>query len=180
MARRRREGATQSSRAAQPASPSINFPALALISFLLLLSALLFFSRLPVSPNSTMMESRQYVFISVPDNSVIWAERVSSDEGITAGLSGRESLCAQCGMLFVFRDSAMRAFWMKGMKFPLDIMFMDEDCRVVKIAASVPPCEGACVVSYGSGVPAKYVLEASAGYAAEHNISEGAQVCFAK
>jgi len=180
MARRRRKGAMQSSRAARPAQSGINFPALALVSFLLLLSALLFFAKPPASPNAIAMESRHYVFISMPDESMMWAEQVSSDEGLTLGLSGRDPLCAQCGMLFIFNGSAVRTFWMKDMKFPLDIMFMDENCKVVKIAASVPPCEGACNVTYPSGRPAKYVLEASAGYAAGHSISEGSQVCFAK
>jgi len=180
MPRRKRKGGKQASQAAQPASPSVNFPALALISFLILLSALLFFAKPPASPNAIAIGSRHYASISMPDGSAVWAEEVSSDEGLELGLSGRDSLCQECGMLFVFRDSAMRTFWMKDMKFPIDIIFMDEDCKVVKIAASVPPCEGACGVTYSSGKPAKYVLEASAGYAARHNISEGSQVCFAK
>lgn len=46
------------------------------------------------------------------------------------GLSDRQSLAARSGMLFVFPDIAQRTFWMKGMRFPLDMIWI-ADNRVV-------------------------------------------------
>ncbi|MDP2944440.1 MAG: DUF192 domain-containing protein, partial [bacterium] len=41
------------------------------------------------------------------------------------GLSGRKSICADCGMLFNFSDSGVRSFVMRDMEFPLDIIFIE-------------------------------------------------------
>jgi uncharacterized membrane protein (UPF0127 family) len=159
------------------AGAGANLLALGILLFLLALSATLFLTK-PAGPDAIAMEPTTHVLISMPDSSMMWAEEVSSESGITKGLSGRDALCPGCGMLFVFRDSAVRSFWMKGMKFPLDMIFIDEKCKVVRVSESVPPCDGECAVSYSSGEPAKYVLEANAGYAARHNLSKGALLCF--
>jgi uncharacterized membrane protein (UPF0127 family) len=54
------------------------------------------------------------------------------------GLGGRENLCAECGMLFVFDRPGRYAFWMKGMRFPLDIIWLSGD-SVVFVAHNVEP-----------------------------------------
>lgn len=54
------------------------------------------------------------------------------------GLGGRESLCRECGMVFVFERSGRHAFWMQGMHFPLDIIWLYRD-QVVFIAREVRP-----------------------------------------
>src|SRR3989338_662243 len=46
------------------------------------------------------------------------------------GLSGRDRLEPRSGMLFVFEDDGVRGFWMKGMTFPIDIIWIDDE-RVV-------------------------------------------------
>jgi uncharacterized membrane protein (UPF0127 family) len=40
------------------------------------------------------------------------------------GLSDREALCVDCAMLFVFDTPGQYGFWMKGMRFPLDILWI--------------------------------------------------------
>ena len=42
------------------------------------------------------------------------------------GLSGREALLSDEGMLFIFGESSTHSFWMKEMKFPIDIIFTRE------------------------------------------------------
>jgi len=91
-------------------------------------------------------------------------EVVNSREDMYLGLSGRESLCSACGMLFVFPDSAARSFVMRNMNFPLDIIFISQG-RIVKIHHNLPP-EGAFPVNfYASDAPADVVLEINAGLA---------------
>jgi hypothetical protein len=79
------------------------------------------------------------------------------------GLSGRASLDANRGMLFVFSSPAMRSFWMFGMKFSLDIIFL-RDGVVVDIAPRVPyPKTFRFPAVVSSRVPADAVLEINAG-----------------
>lgn len=52
------------------------------------------------------------------------------------GLGYRDTLCSRCGMLFLFDEPGEYAFWMKGMRFPLDIVWLRDD-RVVHIERHV-------------------------------------------
>lgn len=53
-------------------------------------------------------------------------EIADTDAKRSRGLGYRESLCERCGMLFVFDEPGRYAFWMKGMRFPLDIIWLRE------------------------------------------------------
>ena len=58
------------------------------------------------------------------------------------GLSERDDLCEVCGMLFVFPNSIRRSFQMGKMRFPLDMIFINDE-RIVNIVEKVPaPVEG--------------------------------------
>ncbi|MDD5481966.1 MAG: DUF192 domain-containing protein, partial [Candidatus Shapirobacteria bacterium] len=47
------------------------------------------------------------------------------------GLSGRKGLCDQCGMLFIFDKPNYHSFWMRDTLIPLDIIWLDQNWRVV-------------------------------------------------
>jgi uncharacterized membrane protein (UPF0127 family) len=81
------------------------------------------------------------------------------------GLMDRTEMAADHGMLFVFQDDAMRSFWMKNTKIPLDMLFFDKDLKLISVQHSVPPCLGDPCPGYSSGAPARYVLELNAGQA---------------
>lgn len=88
------------------------------------------------------------------------------------GLSNRDSLCADCGMLFIFPDKQIRKFVMRNMKFPLDIIFI-LDNKIINIAENLAP-EGASPINiYASTVPVNNVLEITAGYAQKNGIKVG-------
>lgn len=56
---------------------------------------------------------------------------VADDAGEQAlGLGERDSLCNRCGMVFFFAANEKHAFWMKGMHFPLDIAWLEDDTIV--------------------------------------------------
>ena len=55
------------------------------------------------------------------------------------GLSGTPQLPADEGMLFLFPDAAVRSFWMKDMRYPLDIVWIDGKWEVVGIAHHATP-----------------------------------------
>lgn len=96
-------------------------------------------------------------------------------EEVQKGLSNRESLDENKGMLFVFVEPGKPAFWMKDMKFPIDIIWIQND-RVVDIAPNLPVVAGEFLSTYTPKEPANYVLEVNAGFAAEHGIKVGDRV----
>lgn len=92
------------------------------------------------------------------------------------GLSYRDELPDGRGMLFTFGRAQRHSFWMKGMRFPIDIVWI-RDGAVVDVTADVPPAEGAIDLrTYVPVVPADEVLELPAGYAAAHGIEPGTRI----
>jgi uncharacterized membrane protein (UPF0127 family) len=78
------------------------------------------------------------------------------------------------GMLFVFDKEDKYPFWMKGVDFPIDIIWINEKGRVVD-AQTALPCSMHCK-NYVPGHPAMYVLEVPAGFAGEHGLKIGSAV----
>jgi uncharacterized membrane protein (UPF0127 family) len=89
------------------------------------------------------------------------------------GLMDRTEMAADHGMLFVFQDDAMRSFWMKNTKIPLDMLFFDKDLKLISVQHSAPPCLGDPCPGYSSGAPARYVLELNAGQAEMLGVTSG-------
>ena len=96
-----------------------------------------------------------------------------------AGLMGRESLPDDHGMLFVFDDERVRAFWMKDTILYLDLIFISADKKVVDIKEDFEPCyDGDNCPDYRSRREAKYVIEVMGGTVAEKGIRVGDEVEF--
>ncbi len=108
------------------------------------------------------------------------AELAVSPAHRARGLSGRDSLTPKTGMLFVFEDSIASSFWMNEMRFPLDFVWIGEDCTVVDVTANVPVpalgTEQAELPTYSSGAPAAYNFEINAGEADEYGVAVGSPV----
>ncbi len=102
---------------------------------------------------------------------------ISRDQQIL-GLSGREKLPDGTGMLFVFPKSEKHLFWMKDMKFDLDMIWIDEKLNVVYIKENARP--ELYPESYGPDSDAKYILEVNAGFAEKYNLKVGDRVDFVK
>ena len=79
------------------------------------------------------------------------------------GLMGRSSLPEERGMLFPYEPPAPVSFWMKGVRFPLDLLFFDRDGCLIAHHDQVPPCTSAPCPSYPSIASTSWVLEVSAG-----------------
>jgi uncharacterized membrane protein (UPF0127 family) len=78
------------------------------------------------------------------------------------GLSGRESLCENCGMIFIYHDYQVRNFWMKDMNFPLDIIWL-KDGLVVGLNKNVPILTDGHVTRLKSPQVVNQVIEVKAG-----------------
>ena len=92
------------------------------------------------------------------------------------GLMGREHLGDTEGMLFIFEVEGLPRFWMKGMKIPLDMVWIDADGIVAGVTANAPPApEGTSPEVYSPPRPILYVLEINAGLAELVGIRVGSQ-----
>lgn len=87
------------------------------------------------------------------------AEIADSVESKRRGLSGRDSFCGDCVMLFRFDRPGNYGFWMKGMRFPIDIAWV-RDGHIVHIERNVLPDH---VGTMYPGTDATEVIETNAG-----------------
>ena len=100
-------------------------------------------------------------------------EVVADDESRARGLMFRDSMPADHGMLFLFDDMQPRVFWMKNTHIPLDILYYDQEYKLVSVQERVPPCRSDPCAQYPSAGPARYVLELNAGTAEKLGVKPG-------
>src|SRR3989338_5848890 len=93
------------------------------------------------------------------------------------GLSNKMSLPAHAGMLFLFTEPSVPSFWMKDMRFPLDLIWIANQ-TVVNITSDVPVPTSTVLLRYTPDQPVSHVLEVNAGWAASHEVQVGDQVIF--
>lgn len=146
-----------------------------LVSFLAILFALIcgtvayfYFDFFDIHSNK--IEGSQSVSVLLKGREFV-TEIADEPEERIQGLSGRASLGTNEAMLFVFEELGDHGFWMKGMNFPIDIIWFDPNFKVVTIASSVSPQTYPQVLH--SDEPALYVLEVYAGFAANIGLEEG-------
>ncbi len=100
-------------------------------------------------------------------------EVVSKEEDLMRGLQGRNGLGENKGMFFVFDHEDIYRFWMKDMKFSIDILWLDSKGKIINVASACPPClQEPCEV-YAPLDKARYVLEVASGYALTHDFKKG-------
>ncbi len=87
------------------------------------------------------------------------------------GLSNLEILPQKRGLLFVFTDSKKYGIWMKDMNFPIDIIWLNKDLRVVDIHKNIS--EDTYPTSFHPKMPATFVLEVNAGFSEKYNVEIG-------
>lgn len=80
------------------------------------------------------------------------------------GLGYRNLLPPNAGMLFVYQNKDRYGFWMKGMRFPIDIIWI-MDQTIVDISKNVPVATTGALSTYAPKEPINKVLEVQAGTA---------------
>jgi hypothetical protein len=93
------------------------------------------------------------------------------------GLMFRKSLPENEGMLFIFNDDDYYSFWMMNVSFPIDMIWINSDYKVVHIERDAQPCKILCK-SYWPQEKARYVLEVNANFTEVHGIKIGSLVKF--
>lgn len=120
---------------------------------------------------------KKYIQIGANRFEVILAK---TQEQRRVGLSKHKSLPQDTAMLFVFEEENVRtAFWMKGMKFPIDIIWINEG-KVSQIESNVGVAEegvaDSAIPYYVANEPFDFVVEVNAGVADKHGVKTGDSV----
>lgn len=100
-----------------------------------------------------------------------------SEEDKQIGLSKHESLPEDSGMIFLFDKPSLYSFWMKDMKFAIDIIYIRGD-RIVTIYENQKPTKDGTPPILTPSEPADKVLEINAGLSKKYNIKKGDKVIF--
>ncbi len=107
---------------------------------------------------------------------------VAAEEEKIRGLSGKEGLGENEGMLFIYDKPGEYVFWMKDMKFPIDIIWLApivgsvSEFTVVYIKEDARP--ESFPESFGAGTSAQYILEVASGFSKNNNLKVGDRVEF--
>jgi uncharacterized membrane protein (UPF0127 family) len=113
--------------------------------------------------------------LSISDTCTVELEPAQTPAEQAKGLSGRDSLADNQGMLFIFESPDQQCFWMKDMNFSIDMVFLDANKKVVRVDENVDPN------SYPNTFCAyavKYVIEITAGKAGSLGIENGQTLNF--
>ena len=127
----------------------------------------------PAKPNPPLPEKTMVV-----GTATFQVEIANTTSTRTTGLSSRPSLEEGKGMLFEFPFASKQGFWMKDMKFPLDIVWI-RDNRVVGFVTAPSPDPGTSVFKlpvYYAPSPVNRVLELPARTVERQGIKEGDEV----
>ena len=125
------------------------------------------------SPSPTPIPTPAVIIRAIP-----FAAEVADTPALrTKGLGYRDHLAPNSGMLFIFPSGQASSFWMRGMRFPLDFVWIGADCRVADITERVPHPEpgapDATLPLINPASPAAYVFEINAGEIEQFGIEIG-------
>ncbi|MEK7510163.1 MAG: DUF192 domain-containing protein [Patescibacteria group bacterium] len=123
---------------------------------------------------SPWLLSRAKQPVAVINGHELGLQVVRTPEEQSVGLSGRESLAENAGMLFVYKKPFIPGFWMPDMRFSIDIIWIDKNRKIVGIEDNVAPQTYPDI--FQPSLPVLYVLEVNANWAKNHNISIGDEV----
>jgi len=116
--------------------------------------------------------------LTLPSGRVLQTEVMVKDEDRQMGLMFRPSLPLDHGMLFLFDRLDKHGIWMKNCKFPIDILWLDEERRVVHLEEAVPPCTSEPCPVYAPLRVAAYVVEINAKQARREKALVGSVLQF--
>lgn len=122
------------------------------------------------SRNTTQSTNTQNKIVHEQSGQELSIEIADDDFERMRGFMNRTDIGENDGMLFIFQDKNFRTFWMKDTPTSLDIIFLDENFKVINFFESTLPLQ--TTQRYSSQLPAMYVLEAKSGFAKRINLQD--------
>lgn len=98
-------------------------------------------------------------------------EVANNERSREKGLGGKDSLMNGTGMLFVYSQPNVACFWMKDVKFNLDILWFDAERKLIHKQENLSPAS--YPTSYCPPKPSKYVVEVPGGVAQSLSLEVG-------
>lgn len=144
----------------------MKFEIIILSGLIIVLFMILYFKKSPT----------KYTTVKIEDTE-IRAEIADTFTERMKGLMFRKTLPENEGMLFVFDNEDYHGFWMMNMSFPIDIIFVNKEKKVVDMVKNVQPCRLSCS-TYKPKKRAMYVLEVNANFTEKHDIGIGTTLEF--
>ena len=123
-----------------------------------------------------IMQSKKSPNVCFDEDTCIEVELADSVEKRMLGLMYRDELNEDKGMIFIFDEPGVHKFWMKNVKFPIDMIFLDINDKVVYIEHSAPPCTVINCPLYGPDTDIFTVIETKAGFSININLEIGQKV----
>lgn len=118
--------------------------------------------------------------ITIGAKTTIFLELAQTPQEQEQGLSGRQNLPENHGMLFIFPAPGIYSFWMKDMRIPLDFLWIDSENTVVDMHENIPAPDVSTPLNqlpkYHPKTTIAKVLEVNAGFIKRHNIAIGDSV----
>ena len=124
-------------------------------------------------PPATAVSQTPQARVIFPDGFAVRIEIAADEPTREQGLMYRDRLADDAGMLFFFAKKDEYSFWMKNTLIPLDIIWIDEQKKIVHVGAGIPPCRADPCTSYPPNAKSLYVLEVASGVAAKHHLANG-------
>ena len=156
----------------------ILFSRLALGIFIVIMFVLVAFFKQPVVSLVSNYDANTSKLL-LPNGKVIVTEIADTFEKRSKGLSGRDNLANDSAMVFVFNTENYYSFWMPDMNFPIDIVWLDSEYKVVDVAKNVEPMpelEQKNLPMYVNKEPAMYAVEFNAGFFDLNNLALGQKI----
>jgi len=135
------------------------------------------FNCVSITSDSINVKDGSKLLIESKDSTIsVYVEIANDSQERSKGLMFRENMDWDKGMFFVFDSQRVLSFWMKNTLIPLDMLFIDNDFKIVDIKENTIPCLEDMCSNYISKYPATYVLEVNAGFVMTNNIEIGDSV----
>ena len=146
---------------------------------LIILASVLFLLFSFITEGALAQEFRYaHATVITPKGVSIPVEVSDTPEKRSLGLGKRDKLEKGWGMLFVFEKRIPHSFWMKNMRFPIDIIWLDNQ-RIVELAENVPPPqEGESPKVLEPRLPSNFVLEIESGRARALGLKVGQKLSY--
>jgi len=112
----------------------------------------------------------EIVYVKI-GNAEVYPILATSTHMQIVGLSGKNNIKENSGMLFEFATEDYYGVWMKEMRFAIDILWADKDMKIIYIEKNIKPDTYPNIFSPRE--VARYVLEVPSGFVAKHNIKIG-------
>jgi len=123
-----------------------------------------------------VVESPKVNYVSVTVGSrTVKATLANTDQLRVEGLLGWTKIDDDSGMLLEFLVDGSYSIHMQGMKFPIDVIWIDSSDTIRLIYENIAPNSG---ITYPSMFPSRYCLEVKAGFCKRYNVRSGQKVVF--